>query len=317
VTPYGKGFGMRTLPSMTDRANLPAGVRKAVIPAAGLGTRFLPATKAMPKELLPLVDKPGIQWVVEEAVKAGITDILIITGRSKKTVEDHFDYAPELEASLERSGKHEQAAMVRSLAEMADVHFIRQGNPKGLGHAVGMARSHVGNEPFAVLLPDDLMAADSTLLGDMIAVTNRTGAPCIALKRFPPTEISLYGCVAGTPVDGEPNLIAISDMVEKPKADVAPSDLAIMGRYVLTPEIFDRIDALVPGAGGELQLTDAMRELCKAQDFYGLIFDSGRYDTGNKIDWLRATVEVALQHKELGADFRAVLTDIVRREGIA
>ena len=292
-------------------------VRKAVIPAAGLGTRFLPATKAMPKELLPLVDKPGIQWVVEEAVAAGITDVLIVTGRSKKAVEDHFDYAPELEASLERSGKHEQAAMVRSLAELADVHFIRQGNPRGLGHAVGMARAHVGDEPFAVLLPDDLMAADSTLLADMIAVTNRTGAPCIALKRFPPEEVSLYGCVAGSPVPGHEGLIAITDMVEKPAPADAPSDLAIMGRYVLTPDIFDRIDALVPGAGGELQLTDAMRELCTARDFYGLVFDTGRYDTGNKLDWLRATVEVALRHPELGPSFRKVLTEIVRREGIA
>lgn len=292
-------------------------VRKAVIPAAGLGTRFLPATKAMPKELLPLVDKPGIQWVVEEAVRAGITDILIVTGRSKKAVEDHFDYAPELEAALERSGKHEQAALVRGLAELADVHFIRQGNPKGLGHAVGMARAHVGDEPFAVLLPDDLMAEDSTLLADMVAVTNRTGASCVALKRFPPSEISLYGCVAGSPVEGHPDLVRISDMVEKPAPEAAPSDLAIMGRYVLVPEIFDRIDSLVPGAGGELQLTDAMRELCKAQDFYGLVFDTGRYDTGNKLDWLRATIEVALGHPELGAEFRQVLTEIVRREGIA
>ncbi len=291
-------------------------VRKAVIPAAGLGTRFLPATKAMPKELLPLVDKPGIQWVVEEAVRAGITDVLIVTGRSKKAVEDHFDYAPELEAALERSGKHEQAALVRGLAELADVHFIRQGNPKGLGHAVGMARAHVGDEPFAVLLPDDLMAEDSTLLADMIAVTNTTGASCIALKRFPPSEISLYGCVATSPVDGRADLVRITDMVEKPAPEAAPSDLAIMGRYVLVPEIFDRIDSLVPGAGGELQLTDAMRELCKAQDFYGLVFETGRYDTGNKLDWLRATIEVALGHAELGAGFRQVLTEIVRREGI-
>src|SRR3954471_20779920 len=168
-------------------------VRKAVIPAAGLGTRFLPATKATPKEMLPLVDKPGIQYVVEEAVRAGLTDILIVTGRSKKTVEDHFDYAPELEATPERSGKHDQAALVRSLAELAKVHFVRQGVPKGLGHAVGMARAHVGDEPFAVLLPDDIMDPDATLLSDMVAVTNRTGGSCIALKQFPGAEISLYG----------------------------------------------------------------------------------------------------------------------------
>jgi len=291
-------------------------VRKAVIPAAGMGTRFLPVTKATPKEMLPLVDKPGIQWVVEEAVNAGIRDILIITGRSKKSVEDHFDYAPELEASLEKSGKYEAAAQVRALAEMAEVHFVRQGNPRGLGHAVGMARAHVGDEPFAVLLPDDLMDERATLLADMIAVTNRTDAPCIALKRFPGDEISLYGAVASTPIDGEPNVVRISDMVEKPKPADAPSDLAIMGRYVLTPDIFDKIDKLEPGAGGELQLTDAMRSLCRERDFYGLIFDTGRYDTGNKLDWLRATVEVALRHSELGPGFREALTEIVRAEGI-
>lgn len=286
-----------------------------MIPAAGLGTRFLPATKATPKEMLPLVDKPGIQVVVEEAVRAGLTDILIVTGRSKKTVEDHFDYAPELEASLERSGKHDAAAQVRALAELADVHFIRQGNPKGLGHAVGMARHHVGNEPFAVLLPDDLMDERSTLLSDMVGVTNRTGSSCIALKRFPGAEISMYGCVEFEPT-ASPEQVRITGMVEKPPAAEAPSDLGIVGRYVLTPEIFDCIDGLVPGAGGELQLTDAMAALLKVQDFYGLVFDTGRYDTGNKLDWLRATVEVALRHPELGDPFRSALTEICRREQI-
>jgi UTP--glucose-1-phosphate uridylyltransferase len=292
-------------------------VRKAVIPAAGLGTRFLPATKALPKEMLPLVDKPGIQWVVEEAVNAGITDILIIVGRTKKAVEDHFDYTPELEANLLASGKQAAVDQIRSLADLARIHFIRQGNPKGLGHAVGIARDHVGDEPFAVLLPDDIMEEGSPLLADMIAVTNSTGSSCIALKRFGPEEISSYGCVAGAPVEGRPELIKIADMVEKPKAADAPSDMAIMGRYVLTPEIFDRIDQLTPGAGGELQLTDAMRALVRDQAFYGLVFDTGRYDTGNKLDWLRATVEVALRHPEMAVPFRAALTEIVRREGIA
>ena len=291
-------------------------VRKAVIPAAGLGTRFLPVTKATPKEMLPVVDKPGIQYVVEEAVRAGLTDILIITGRSKKAVEDHFDYAPELEAALERSGKHQQAAEVRALAELADIHFIRQGNPRGLGHAVGMARHHVGNEPFAVLLPDDLMEPRSTLLSDMVAVTNRTGASCIALKRFGPAEISLYGCASVESLAGEDRLVRVRGMVEKPKAQDAPSDLGIVGRYVLTPEIFDCIENLTPGAGGELQLTDAMHALLRAQEFSGVVFDEGRYDTGNKLDWLRATVELALQHQELGSDFRAMLSDICRREGL-
>jgi UTP--glucose-1-phosphate uridylyltransferase len=290
-------------------------VRKAVIPAAGLGTRFLPATKSLPKEMLPLVDKPGIQWVVEEAVRAGITDILVIVGRTKKAIEDHFDFAPELEASLEASGKTELAELVRSVAELANVHFIRQGSPRGLGHAVGIARHHVGDEPFAVLLPDDIMDERSTLLADMIAVTDRTSSPTIALKRFPPDEISAYGCVAADSIDD--HLVQITDMVEKPKAADAPSDLAIMGRYILTPDIFDHIDRVVPGAGGELQLTDAMRTLLAERAFYGVVFDTGRFDTGNKLDWLRATVEVALRHPELAGPFRSALTEIVRREQIS
>ena len=293
-------------------------VRKAVIPAAGLGTRFLPATKATPKEMLPLVDKPGIQYVVEEAVRAGITDILIVTGRSKKTLEDHFDRSPELEWSLERSGKTDAAAQMRALAELADVHFVRQHEPRGLGHAVGMARYHVGDEPFAVLLPDDLMAEESTVLADMVAAHERTGASVLALKRFGPEEISLYGAVETTGVLDVHGLVPVSGMVEKPPPGEAPSDLAIMGRYVLAPEVFDCISRLQPGAGGELQLTDAMRMLVEGGGvFLGLPFDSGRYDTGNKLDWLRATVEVALQHPELGKGFREALTEIVRREGLA
>ena len=292
-------------------------VRKAVIPAAGLGTRFLPATKATPKEMLPLVDKPGIQYVVEEAVRAGITDVLIVTGRSKKTVEDHFDRSPELEASLERSGKLDLLAEMLAIATMADVHFVRQHEPRGLGHAVGMARHHVGDEPFAVLLPDDLMADDSTVLADMVAAHERTGASVLALKRFGPEEISAYGAVeTAGPVD-EHGLVPIAGMVEKPRPGEAPSDLAILGRYVLSPRIFDCIERLEPGAGGELQLTDAMRMLvASGGEFFGLPFESGRYDTGNKLDWLRATVEVALQHPEVGKGFREALTDIVRREGI-
>lgn len=293
-------------------------VRKAVIPAAGLGTRFLPATKSTPKEMLPLVDKPGIQYVVEEAVRAGITDILIVTGRSKKTIEDHFDRSPELEAALERGGKTGAAAEMRALAELADVHFVRQHEPRGLGHAVGMARYHVGDEPFAVLLPDDLMAEDSTVLADMVAAHERTGASVLALKRFGPEEISLYGAVETTGVPDAHGLVPVTGMVEKPPPGEAPSDLAIMGRYVLAPEVFGCISRLQPGAGGELQLTDAMRMLAgEGGAFLGLPFDSGRYDTGNKLDWLRATVEVALQHPELGKGFREALTEIVRREGLA
>ncbi len=291
--------------------------RKAVIPAAGLGTRFLPATKASPKEMIPLVDKPGIQWVVEEAVRAGLTEILVVTGRTKKAVEDHFDRAPELEATLERSGKSDLLAVVRSLANLAQIHFIRQPEPLGLGHAVGMARAFVGNEPFAVLLPDDLMADDNTVLVDMVDTAERTGGSVIALKRFGPDQISAYGVIVP---GGEPDaagVVEVKGMVEKPPADEAPSDLAIMGRYLLSPSVFDRIDALEPGAGGELQLTDAMAALVGVEPFHGVVFDRGRYDTGNKLDWLRATVEVALGHPELGPGFRAALTDIVRRERLA
>jgi UTP--glucose-1-phosphate uridylyltransferase len=291
-------------------------VRKAVIPAAGLGTRFLPATKSTPKEMLPLVDKPGIQYVVEEAVAAGIEDILIVTSRTKKTLEDHFDRSPELEAALERSGKTDAAAEMRRLSELAHVHYVRQDEPKGLGHAVGMGRYHVGNEPFAVLLPDDLMAPGSPLLADMIGACESTGGSVVALKRFGPDQISAYGVVepAGDPTTE--GYIPIRDMVEKPPADEAPSDLAIMGRYVLTPAVFAHIAALRPGAIGELQLTDAMRALCQEEPFHGVVFDTGRFDTGNKLDWLRATVEVALQHDELGKQFREVLGEITRREGI-
>jgi UTP--glucose-1-phosphate uridylyltransferase len=291
-------------------------VTKAVIPAAGLGTRFLPATKAVPKELLPLVDKPAIQWVVEEAVRAGITDILLVSGRSKRAVEDHFDRSPDLERTLDANGRHDQAEEVRAIAEMADIHVVRQAVPGGLGQAVGLARHHIGDEPFAVLLPDDLMAEGSTLLADMVAAYDRTGGPILALKRFPPERISAYGVVEVKGDADERGVVRVVDMVEKPPADEAPSDLAIMGRYVLTAEIFDCIDATPPGAKGELQLTDAMRTLATFQDFHGVVFDEGRYDTGDKLDWLRATVEVALLHAELGPAFREALTEIVRREGI-
>ncbi len=292
-------------------------VRKAVIPAAGLGTRFLPATKATPKEMLPLVDKPGIQYVVEEAVAAGITDILIVTGRSKKTIEDHFDRSPELEASLERSGKHDQLKSIRTLTEMADICFVRQHEPRGLGHAVGMARHHVGDEPFVVLLPDDLMAEGSTLLADMLDAHERTGSSVVAVKQFGPAEIGSYGVVAPSGPADETGLVPLAGMVEKPRPSDAPSDLAIMGRYLLSPAIFDCIAQLTPGAGGELQLTDAMVALLETESFYALPFESGRYDTGSKLDWLRATVEVALGHPELGPQFREALADIIHRHNIS
>jgi UTP--glucose-1-phosphate uridylyltransferase len=291
-------------------------VRKAVIPAAGLGTRFLPATKATPKEMIPVVDKPGIQYVVEEAVRAGITDILIVTGRSKKTIEDHFDRSPELESALERSGKQVLAQQMRAISEMADIHFVRQQEPRGLGHAVGMARAHIGEEPFAVLLPDDIMAVSNPILADMVAAYGRHGASVIALREVSDEEVSLYGAVAFDPVVGEERLLRLRGMVEKPAREEAPSHLGIMGRYVLSPEIFECIAKVTPGAGGEIQLTDAMAMLLGSQAIYGLPFADGRFDTGNKLGWLKATVELALEHPEVGAEFRAALIEICRREGL-
>jgi len=292
-------------------------VRKAVIPAAGLGTRFLPATKAQPKEMLPLVDKPCIQYVVEEAVRCGITDILIITGRGKRTLEDHFDRSVELEVSLERAGKDDELAQVRAIAELANIHYVRQGEAKGLGHAVGVARDHVGGEPFAVLLGDDLMAEDATVLADMIAASEKTCGSVVALKAFPPEQISSYGCVAHEPVPGRDDLVRITAMVEKPKASEAPSNLAIMGRYVLTPDIFDCIEAVPPGRGGEIQLTDAMAMLMRSAPMHGLVFTDGRYDTGNKLDWLCANVRLAAERRDLGPEFRAWLAAFVREQGLA
>ncbi len=290
---------------------MPTTVRKAVIPAAGMGTRFLPATKAVPKEMLPLVDKPTIQYVVEEAVSVGITDILIVTGRGKRDIEDHFDRSVELEALLERSGKQEELDQMRSICDLADIHYIRQGEPLGLGHAVGMAREHVGDEPFAVLLGDDLMHPKSGILAGMIGAHERTGASVLALKKVVGREVSLYGCVAARPAGD--NLVDVSDIIEKPSPDEAPSDLGVMGRYVLTPRIFDSIAATKPGRGGEIQLTDAIKGLLPDEKVYGYTFSEGRFDAGNKIDFLKATVEFALERDDLGADLMAFLREVVRR----
>lgn len=287
-------------------------VRKAVIPAAGLGTRFLPATKACPKEMLPVVDKPVIQYVVEEAVAAGIRDILVITGRGKRSLEDHFDRSFELEHYLEAGGKHEDLRAMRAIADMADIHYVRQGTPRGLGHAVLVAKEHVGDEPFAVLLGDDMMHENSTVLSDMIDMHERLQASVIAVKEVPDEEISLYGCVS--PNDKSASDITINGIVEKPNAADAPSNMAVMGRYVFTPEIFDAIERTGPGRGGEIQLTDAIALLLEKQAVYAHTFDKGRFDIGNKLDYLRATVELALERPDLGEEFRAILFDIVDRE---
>jgi UTP--glucose-1-phosphate uridylyltransferase len=289
-------------------------VRKAVIPAAGLGTRFLPATKSQPKEMVPVIDKPTIQYVVEEAVGAGITDILVITGRGKRAIEDHFDRNFELEFYLEQGKKTEELEQVQAISEMADIHYIRQRDPLGLGHAVSVARQHVGSEPFAVLLGDDIMVDDSRLLRSMLDVYDRYGRSVVAVLEVPREDIRNYGCV--TPELMEENLVRIRSIIEKPKPEDAPSNLAVIGRYVFTPEIFDALDRITPGAGGELQLTDAISLLLQTQTVFGYAFETGRYDIGKKIDFLRATVELALDRSDLGEEFRAFLADLVQRRRI-
>jgi len=285
-------------------------VRKAVIPAAGLGTRFLPATKSQPKEMLPVVDKPAIQYVVEEAVRAGLDDILIITGRGKRTIEDHFDRSIELEARLERSGKFDELKQVREVSDMAKIHYIRQPEPKGLGAAVAMAEAHVSGEPFVVLLGDEIVVSGNPL-GEMIEVYDRYGRSVIAAQEVPRSEIHLYGAVAGEFVAD--NLVRATGVVEKPSADEAPSNLAVVHGYVLTPEIFDALRATPPDAGGEVQLSDALNLLASQQAVYAYVFEGLRYDVGNKLGYLRATVELAIDREDLGPGFRAFLTDLVQR----
>jgi UTP--glucose-1-phosphate uridylyltransferase len=280
-------------------------VKKAVIPAAGLGTRFLPFAKAVPKEMLALVDKPTIQYVVEEAVQNGITDILVITGRGKESIESHFDGSPELEANLERTGKVEQLAQMRAIAELADIHFVRQGQPLGLGHAVLMAQAHVGDQPFVVMLGDDIMHEKSGILEGMLAAHERHGTSILALKKVERAEISSYGSVAAT--DVEESLVQVHDLVEKPTPEEAPSNLGVMGRYVLTPGIFEAIAQTEPGRGGEIQLTDAIKGLLATETVHGYTFTEGRFDLGSKLDYLRATVEFALERDDLGPPFRAYL----------
>ncbi len=287
-------------------------VRKAVIPAAGLGTRFLPATKAQPKEMLPVVDKPAIQYVVEEAVRAGIDDILMISGRGKRSLEDHFDRNIELELELEERGKTEALKEVKALADLAAIHFIRQGEALGLGHAVGMASKHVGDQPFVVLLGDDLIDERVLLLEAMIAEAERVERSVIALMEV--DDPSAYGCARVEPADGD--LVRILEIVEKPSRDLAPSNLAVMGRYVFTSDIFGAIARVQPGVGGEIQLTDAIALLLDEAGVYGFPFSEGRFDTGNKLDYLRANIELAARRDDLGPGLRSYLVDFVKREGL-
>ncbi|QGG96096.1 UTP--glucose-1-phosphate uridylyltransferase GalU [Actinomarinicola tropica] len=291
-------------------------VRKAVIPAAGWGTRFLPFTKSVPKEVLPIIDRPAIQYIVEEAVAAGIEDILIVTSPYKKAVEDHFDRTRELEAVLEAGGKTAELEQIRALADLAQVHFVRQGEALGLGHAVGVARRHVGDEPFAVLLGDDMMHPRSPLLREMIAATEERGTSTIALMRVPKEDVSKYGSAAVEPIEGRDDLVAVRGLVEKPPPEEAPSDLAVIGRYVFTPEIFDHIERTAPGKGGEIQLTDAMATLAAGSGVNGLVFEGGRFDVGDKVDYLRTVLELGLEREDLRADLLSLIRDVAAREGI-
>ena len=283
----------------------PARVSKAVIPAAGLGTRFLPATKASPKEMLPVVDKPAIQYVVEEAVRAGLSDVLMVTGRNKRPLEDHFDRAVELELALEAKGDQSRLAAVRHSSELADVHYVRQGDARGLGHAILVAAQHVGDEPFAVLLGDDLIDERDHLLEQMIEVQAAKGGSVIALMEVPPESVSLYGCaaVSDADADGAYTTVRITDLVEKPSVEEAPSNLAIIGRYVLSPGIFDILRKTPPGRGGEIQITDALKTQIASEPVHGVVFRGRRYDTGDRLDYLKTTVLLAAEREDLGPPF--------------
>jgi UTP--glucose-1-phosphate uridylyltransferase len=285
-------------------------VRKAVFPAAGLGTRFLPATKAQPKEMLPLVDKPLIQYGVEEAMYSGVQNIIIVTGRGKSAIEDHFDVSFELEQLLESKGKKDLLNIVRNVSDMINVAYVRQKEAMGLGHAVLRSRELVGPEPFAVILSDDIIDAETPALRQLLDVYEFFGASVIALMEVPRESISAYGVVDAEPVShngSRDRLFRIRNMVEKPRAEDAPSNLAIIGRYVLTPEIFDAIDSIEPGSGGEIQLTDALKYLLRNRPIYGYRFEGTRYDAGDKLGFLKATVEYALKRPDLGAPFREYL----------
>ena len=281
-------------------------VRKAVFPAAGLGTRFLPATKAQPKEMMPLVDKPLIQYAVEEAIHSGIQNILIVTGRGKSAIEDHFDVSFELEHLLETRSKKEMLATVREISDMIDVAYIRQREALGLGHAVLRARAIVGNEPFAVVLSDDVIEAEIPCLRQLLDVYDFFGSPVVALMEVPPDQISAYGVVDAEPVahNGcQDRLYRIRNMVEKPEREEAPSNLAIVGRYVLTPEVFGSLESIEPGSMGEIQLTDGLKHLLHTRPVYGYRFEGKRYDAGDKLGFLKATVEFALRRYDLGGPF--------------
>lgn len=284
-------------------------VKKAVIPAAGLGTRFLPATKAQPKEMLPLIDRPIIQYIVEEVVACGIEDILIITGRGKRAIEDHFDRCLELEYYLRAKDKEEWLTEIQQIATMANIHYVRQREPRGLGHAVLCARSFIGEEPFAVLLGDDIVKGDRLCLAQMLEVFAEVKATVIAVQKVPLAEVSKYGIISGQEI--RPRVFAVQDLVEKPKPEEAPSRWGVTGRYILTPRVFGFLEQTRPGAGGEIQLTDALKVLAKEEQVFGYAFTGRRYDAGDKLGYLKATVELALEREDLGPPFFEYLKNLL------
>ncbi len=286
-------------------------VRKAIIPAAGLGTRFLPATKAQPKEMLPIVDKPTIQYIVEEAIDSGIEDILIVTGRGKRAIEDHFDKSLELEYDLRSKHKTELLNLVEDISNLVDIHYIRQKEPKGLGHAIYCARKFIGDEPFAVLLGDDIVCAQTPALRQLIDVYDKVGCSVLGVQEVPQEDVRKYGIIEpGESANNNGRLTRVRDLVEKPPTDEAPSRIAILGRYVITPEVFEFLGRTEAGAGGEIQLTDALRALARSQEMYSYIFEGTRYDVGDKMGFLRATVEFALRRDDLKDEFARYLKDL-------
>lgn len=287
-------------------------VRKAIIPAAGLGTRFLPATKAQPKEMLPIVDKPTLQYIIEEAINSGIEEILIITGRNKKSIEDHFDKSIELEMELEKSGKQELLEMVRYIGDMINIQYIRQKEPRGLGHAILCAKSFINDEPFAVILGDDIVDAKKPCLKQLIDVYNEYNTTIIGVQKVDEKDVSKYGIVQGKYIDDR--IYLIKDLVEKPEVDKAPSNIAILGRYILKPNLFEILENQKPGKNNEIQLTDALKTLCERQAMYAYEFEGKRYDVGEKFGFLQATVEFALKNDELKEPFLNYLKDLIKEK---
>jgi len=287
-------------------------LRKAIIPAAGLGTRFLPATKAQPKEMLPIVDKPTLQYIIEEAVQSGIEEILIITGRNKKSIEDHFDKSVELELELEAKGKYDLLEEVRKISDMVNIHYIRQKEPRGLGHAILCAKSFIGNEPFAVMLGDDIVDNEKPCLKQMMEVYAQYKTTILGVQQIPRGDVSKYGIVDGRLI--EDRIYKVRELVEKPSVEEAPSDIAILGRYVITPAIFGILEQTTPGKGGEIQLTDALNVLAQQEAMYAYIFEGRRYDVGDKQGFLQATVEMALRREDLREEFLAYLQRIIEQE---